>query len=219
MGGSVSRFEEMRCVVLASGSPRRRELLGQLIDSFEIIVSGVPEPVLAGLTPEANLLENARTKAAAVVPLAGGCVVLAADTDVILDGEILGKPADSEGAIAMLRRLRAREHAVLTALVVIDAVTKCRWERVVRSEVCIHPLTDTEIERYVATGEPLDKAGGYAIQGEAASMVASVEGCYTNVVGLPLCVTKEVLSQAGVAIRDDVRCEDPSGRSCPNSSR
>ncbi len=205
--------------MLASGSPRRRELLGQLVDSFEIIVSGVPEPVLAGLTPEANLLEIARTKAAAVVPLASGCVVLAADTDVVLDGEILGKPADVDDAVAMLRRLRGREHTVLTALVVIDGKSDRQWERIVRSQVHIRPLTDAEIERYAASGEPLDKAGGYAIQGEAASMVSRVEGCYTSVVGLPLCAAQDLLSRANVVIREDARCQDPSGRPCPISQR
>lgn len=213
----MSQLEDSKCVVLASGSPRRRQLLEQLIDSFEIMVSGVPEPVLAGLTPEDNLLEIARAKAAAVVPLAGRCVVLAADTDVILDGEILGKPADAAGAAAMLRGLRGRDHMVLTALVVIDAGTGRRWERTVRSQVHIRSLSDSEIERYVATGEPLDKAGGYAIQGEAASMVAAVDGCYMNVVGLPLCAARDLLSRAGVATRTDTRCKDPGGNSCPNS--
>jgi septum formation protein len=115
----------------------------------------------------------------------------------------------------MLRRLRGREHEVLTAVVLVDGSTGARWESVVSSHVHIRELSDGEIDSYVATGEPLDKAGGYAIQGEAASMVEHVDGCYTNVVGLPICATQELLALAGIAIDATVECRDPSGQPCP----
>lgn len=214
---SMFESEMGRCVVLASGSPRRRELLSQLIDPFEIIVSGVPEPVDAGLTPAENVLAIARSKAEAVAPLAGDCIVLAADTDVVLDDEILGKPENAAAAVAMLRRLRGHEHEVLTAVVVIDPADGRQWSEVVRSVVRIRELSDAEIEAYVATGEPLDKAGGYAIQGEAASMVKSVDGCYTNVVGLPLCATHALLIAAGIDLATDAVCLAPDGSFCPRT--
>ena len=215
MGNSMVDAREGRCVVLASGSPRRRELLGTLLDEFEIQVSGAPELVNPDLAPEQNVLAIARSKAEAIVPRAGRCLVLAADTDVVLDGEILGKPVDDADAVAMLQRLRGREHEVLTAVVVIDPLTAQRWKTVVSSRVQIRDLSNEEIARYVATGEPLDKAGGYAIQGEAASMVERVDGCYTNVVGLPICATQEVLKRAGAIVLSDVRCADQKGRPCP----
>ena len=193
-------------MVLASGSPRRRALLGQVLDSFEVIVSGVPEPVDLALTPTENVLAIAHSKAAAVATISHGRVVLAADTDVVLDREILGKPLDAADAVAMLRRLRGREHLVLTAVVVIDPRSGQRREGVVRSQVHIRDLSDAEIEQYVATGEPLDKAGAYAIQGEAASMVHSIDGCYTNVVGLPLCLATELLGLAGVSVTSETHC-------------
>lgn len=197
----MSKSGDERGLVLASASPRRRELLAQLVDSFEIIVSGVPELVVDDLEPAQNILRIARAKAAAVIPLAGKRIVLAADTDVVLDGEILGKPVDAANAKAMLRRLRGREHGVITAVVVVDSATGQSWEAIARSLVRIRELTDMEIDQYVETGEPLDKAGGYAIQGAAASMVESVDGSSTNVVGLPLGVTRGLLECAGVAVR------------------
>lgn len=200
-----------RCLVLASGSPRRLELLGQVVDSFTVMVSGVPEPVDDARTPAENVLRIARAKAEAVAQAAGDCLVLAADTDVVLDGEILGKPVDAADAKEMLRRLRGRSHQVLTAVVVLDPVSGARWDEVVRSDVTLRNLDDDEIDAYVETGEPLDKAGGYAIQGEAARMVEAVDGCYTNVVGLPLCAVREALGLAGMNLDTDVACPGPDG--------
>lgn len=197
----MSKSAGERGLVLASGSPRRRELLARLVDSFEIIISGVPEPVVEELDPAENILRIARAKAAAVVPLAGNRIVLAADTDVVLDGVILGKPVDGADAGVMLRRLRGREHEVITAVVVVDSATGAFWEAIERSLVRIRKHTGAEIDQYVGTGEPLDKAGGYAIQGVAASMVESVDGSYTNVIGLPLGVTRDLLECAGVVVR------------------
>jgi septum formation protein len=203
-----------RCLVLASGSPRRLELLGRLVNTFTVRVSGVPEFVDSGMDPAENVLAIARRKADAVAGLAGDFLVLAADTDVVLDGEILGKPIDDADAAAMLRRLRGREHEVLTAVVVVDPRNWQQWSEIARSTVRIRELSDAEIAAYVATGEPLDKAGGYAIQGEAASMVESVDGCYTNVVGLPLCATRRLLIQAGLTVSTAVACTRLDGTRC-----
>jgi septum formation protein len=199
-----------RCLVLASGSPRRLELLGQVVERFTVIVSGAPEPVDSTLTPRENVLSIARAKAVVVAPNAGDCLVLAADTDVVLEGSILGKPHDETDARKMLRLLRGREHEVFTAVVVMDPATGDVWEEVVRSGVTLRNLHDDEIDAYVATGEPLDKAGGYAIQGEAASMVGRVEGCYTNVVGLPLCSVRRLLKSAGMSV-ETATCPGPDG--------
>ncbi len=204
--------ESDRCLVLASGSPRRRELLSQLIDSFSVHVSGVPEPIDETRSPAENVLAIARAKAEAVAASSGDCLVLAADTDVALDGEILGKPVDAEDAKRMLHRLRGRAHTVLTAVVVIDPRSERVWNEVVQSEVTIRELGDAEIDAYVATSEPVDKAGGYAIQGKAASMVEAVDGCYTNVVGLPVCAVRRLLTAAGLRVIGDVGCPGPDGK-------
>jgi len=198
--------ETDRCLVLASGSPRRLDLLGQITNAFTVLVSGVPEPVDESLSPAENVLAIAVAKAEAVAVLASNCLVLAADTDVVLDGEILGKPTGGDDAASMLRRLRGRDHEVLTAVVVFDTISASRYQEVVRSVVHIRDLTDSEIAAYVATGEPLNKAGGYAIQGEAASMVVQVDGCYTNVVGLPVCATVRLLRAAGMHLGPDFAC-------------
>ncbi len=208
--------EPERCLVLASASPRRSELLSQLVGGFTVIVSGVPEPIDANLTPAENVLSIARAKAGAVAQQVAECLVLAADTDVVLDGEILGKPADEHEASAMLRRLRGRSHEVITAVVLVDTASGSRWEEAVRSVVHINRLSDDEIAAYVATGEPMDKAGGYAIQGEAASMVNSVSGCYTNVVGLPICATKRMLDLARFPTHSAAICAGADGRPMPH---
>lgn len=204
--GTMTLVRANPCLVLASGSPRRRELLGRLAASFDIVVSGVPEPVdpLAGVSD--NVLALARVKATAVASMVPDCFVLAADTDVALDDRILGKPADAAEATAMLRQLRGRWHEVATGVVLFDPASGNAVEAVEVSRVHLRDLTDAEIDAYVATGEPLDKAGGYAIQGRAASMVDAVIGCYTNVVGLPLCVTERLLNGAGFGVENGVRC-------------
>ncbi len=204
--------EPERCLVLASASPRRSELLRQLVDGFAVIVSGVPEPIDVNLRPAENVLSIARAKANAVSDLVTDCLVLAADTDVVLDGEILGKPADERRASAMLGRLRGRSHEVITAVVLVDTASGSRWEETVVSVVHINWLSDDEIAAYVATGEPMDKAGGYAIQGEAAVMVSSVSGCYTNVVGLPICATKRLLDLARFPTHSAVICAGVNGQ-------
>jgi septum formation protein len=183
-------------LVLASQSPRRRELLAQLGLPFAVRPAHIDETPRPGEAPPAYVARTAREKAAAVQDLCGGAV-LAADTSVVVDREILGKPADRGDARAMLRRLSGRGHSVLTAVCLHtpDVVS----ELLVETEVLFATLTAQHIERYLATDEPWDKAGAYAIQGAGGVFVRAIRGSYSNVVGLPLCETLELLNAAGLA--------------------
>jgi septum formation protein len=181
-------------LVLASGSPRRRELLARLGLEFTVVVPDVDERSAPGEDPAAYVERVARTKALA--PTRPGQVVLAADTTVVVEGEILAKPADDAEAAAMLRRLSGRTHVVLTGVAV--ATNGTVTSSVTATEVRFRVLDDAEIEAYVATGEPHDKAGAYGIQGPAGAFVASIEGSLSNVVGLPLARTGAMLAEAGL---------------------
>ena len=182
--------------MLASASPRRRQLLEQLGLTFSVHPADIDESVRPGEAPAAYVARLAAEKAAAVaVAVAGpGLVVLAADTTVDLEGEIFGKPGDGLEAAAMLRRLSGRTHLVHTGVAVNAEVF------VVRSEVRLIELTERAIEWYVGTGEPLDKAGAYAIQGAGGAFVAAINGSFSGVVGLPLVETLAALRRAGVAL-------------------
>ena len=142
----------------------------------------------------------ALAKAHAVARRVGEGVILGADTVVVVDGEALGKPVDTADARAMLRRLQGREHEVITGVAVVDARTGRSGSRAVVSRVRMAEYGEPEIERYVATGEPLDKAGAYAIQGQGGALVAGLEGSFSNVVGLPLEETAGLLAAFGVAV-------------------
>jgi len=187
---------------LASGSPRRRELLTQIGVPFTALSAQIDETPLPDETPETYVERLARGKAEAGLALlavsegdSNPCV-LGADTAVVLDGQILGKPADEVEARAMLSALSDREHEVLTAVAVLDN-QRCET-RVVRSLVRFRPIQDQEARAYWASGEPRDKAGGYAIQGLAAVFVDGLRGSYSAVVGLPLCETAEMLGRFGI---------------------
>jgi septum formation protein len=189
----------MATLHLASGSPRRRELLAQIGVPFATLIASIDETALPG-EPAARYVERlAREKALAGLQALGApvdAVVLGADTAVVLDGRILGKPADRAEALAMLAALSGREHQVLTAVALAAAG---RLEsRVVASRVSFRALRAGEAEAYWATGEPCDKAGGYGIQGLAAVFVSQIEGSYSAVVGLPLCETAQLLGEFGI---------------------
>lgn len=188
----------MKPLYLASASPRRHELLLQIGVVHRRIAAPIDESVLPGETPAVYVERLARAKAAAGLAALGepGCV-LGADTAVVLDGRILGKPADRAEALEMLAALSARSHEVLTAVAVADGA-RC-LARVVGSRVRFRSIAPAEIEAYWATGEPRDKAGGYAIQGLAAIFVECLEGSYSAVVGLPLAETAALLAEFGVA--------------------
>jgi septum formation protein len=171
-------------LVLASGSPRRAEILTALGIPFETEVPGVDETVRPGETGEAAVSRLSAAKAAEVAARRPGRAILAADTLVLLDGEILGKPADREDAARMLARLAGREHRVVTAVRLRLGPDPGR-EIVEESRVRMSPLSPGEIGWYVRTGEPLDKAGAYAVQGLGARFIEGVAGSFTNVMGLP----------------------------------
>lgn len=179
-------------LILASASPRRRELLGLLGYPFAIQAADIDETLEPGLTPEEEVAMLSRKKALAV-SRAGDDVVVAADTIVVLGDTILGKPHSPEEAVEMLSMLSGQEHRVMTGCTVV------RGERVESftevTSLRFRPLSEKEIRRYVATGEPMDKAGAYGIQGGAALFCPGINGDYYNVMGLPICRLSQVLAQ------------------------
>jgi septum formation protein len=187
-------------IVLASGSPRRTQLLALLGIAHEVDADhAVEETPLPGEGPEALATRLARAKALAVASRHPGRAVLAADTVVTLDGDLLGKPATPVEAEAMLARLAGREHTVVTAVAL--AVDGRVWERVDRTRVRFRPLTPQMIRDYVATGEPMDKAGAYGLQGYGAVLVDWIEGDCFGVIGLPLRLVVDLLADAGTPYR------------------
>lgn len=185
-------------LVLASGSPRRADLLARLGLHPEIRPAAVDETPLAGEPPLALVVRLADAKALAVQRPVADEVVLAADTMVVLDDEALGKPRDDADAARMLRRLSGRTHEVLTALAVHRGPQHHRTT--VTTRVRFRVLTDTEVAWYLATGEPRGKAGAYALQGAGAALVDHLDGSDTNVIGLPLAATVQLLRHAGLDV-------------------
>lgn len=188
-------------IILASRSPQRRALSASIGVDFRVLVSSADE----GPDP----MENARAKAEAVAARAGmpaGGVVVACDTEVVVDGAPLGKPADAAEARLMLRGLSGRAHEVHSALVVMDAGG--RRERMAVTRVHMRTIPDPMLEWYVGTGEWRERAGGYAIQGAGAALVERVDGDYTAVVGLPLAALADALTAAGVAPWDRTQTQD-----------
>ena len=192
----------MTPLFLASGSPRRRELLTQIGVPFSVVSASIDETPLPDEPPAAYVERLAREKARAgreqlLTSTPGAvCCVLGADTAVVLDEQILGKPVDEADALSMLMALSGREHEVLTAIAIIEA-ERCET-RVVRSRVSFRSISQQEAALYWASGEPQDKAGGYAIQGLGAVFVAGLNGSYSGVVGLPVCETADLLGQFGI---------------------
>lgn len=198
-------------IILASGSPRRQQLLDELGLPFRVVVSDAPETLTPGLSAAEQAILLAVRKARAVGAVLATGLVLGADTMVVLDGEILGKPVDDADAFAMLRRLSGRDHQVITGLSLVDVSSGKEHHEAVTTIVTMRDVSDAEIADYVATGEPRDKAGAYAIQGVGAALIARYQGCYANVVGLPLCTTARMLADAG-ALPFDLLAQ------CPHSA-
>jgi len=192
----------VRPLVLASTSPRRRRLLRQLGVAFSVRAPEADERPLPGETPREHVrrlaLEKARVVARALPPDCGARWVLGADTVIALDGGILGKPRGPRDAARMLARLAGRSHEVLTGVALVPLGRGRARAAVVRSRVTMKGLDGEAIRRYVATGEPLDKAGAYAVQGRGRRLVAAVSGSLTNVVGLPLERLAELLADCGL---------------------
>lgn len=190
--------EHARVLVLASASPRRRELLAWFGIAYDVDVPEVDERARGGEEPTALVRRLARAKAETVAARRAADWVLAADTLVEVDGQILGKPADSPDAARMLGRLAGREHRVVTGFALLaPGGTPAAADEVV-TRVCFRPLSRRAIAAYVATGEAEDKAGGYAIQGRGAGLVARIDGSFTNVIGLPLAEVERALDGAGL---------------------
>jgi septum formation protein len=189
-------------LILASASPRRRELLARAGVAFEVRPAEIDETALAGEAPEALAERLAREKALAVARRVGPRpprLVLGSDTIVVLDGEVLGKPRDPAHAEALLARLLGRTHRVISGVALARSESLALASLTVASRVTLRPAGADEIRRYVASGEPLDKAGAYALQGEGRRFVAAVEGSETNVIGLPVEETLRLLREAGAA--------------------
>jgi septum formation protein len=186
-------------IVLASASPRRRELLAQVGVTARVVPAAIDESILPGETAEEHVVRLSKAKAGAVAarPQVAGRWFIGSDTVVVRDDVILGKPADAGEAAAMLRSLAGRAHTVVSGYAVHDRDTGRTLSAAVTTRVWFKSLAECEITGYLATGEPFDKAGAYAIQGIGAFMVTHIEGSYPNVVGLPLCEVLAALEQLG----------------------
>jgi septum formation protein len=184
-------------LILASKSPRRYELLKQVGLDFEVIPSRVMEDIVQKESPKEHVIRLAEAKARDIASGYPDRWVIAADTIVYINGSILGKPKSREEAMEMLHRLSGQEHWVLTGFSVCHLGKGKSDKEAIQTAVKMKTLSPTEMEWYVQTGEPLDKAGGYAIQGIGSFMIESIRGSYTNVVGLPLCELIQMLNRLG----------------------
>ena len=194
----MERNENRMDIILASKSPRRRALLEQMgVRDFRILTPDIDEHMDRDLPPAELVRQISLEKARAVAAQTGGdAVIIAADTVVALDGAVLGKPADEEGAFRMLSLLSGNRHQVYTGLTVLRGEQVfSQWEE---TAVTFRSLTAEEIEAYIATGEPMDKAGAYGIQGYGALFIQGISGDYYNVMGLPVCRLGQILGQLGM---------------------
>lgn len=187
-------------LILASASPRRRELLGQLGLTFTVEVAAVTEFEAEDADPRSLVAHNAALKADWVAARHPEAFVLGADTTVFIDGAVLNKPADLTEARSMLRRLAGRTHTVFTGLALRRSTAGLRWDEGVASEVTFRPLADAAIEDYLSKVHTLDKAGSYSIQEHRELVVASFHGSFSNIMGLPLEATKQILTRCGLLV-------------------
>ncbi len=203
-------------IILASGSPRRRELMALLGLDYQVAAADVDERAAPGEAPAALAGRLSRAKALAVADGRAAGLIIAADTIVVLDGAILGKPADAAEAGRMLRALRGRPHLVLTAIALARRPDGACRSDLIETDVEMRPYSDAEIEAYIASGDPLDKAGAYAIQHAGFRPAARLAGCYANVVGFPLCHIYRALRRLGVgaARRPVAGCRAALGYPC-----
>jgi septum formation protein len=213
---SMTNRETQPMLILASGSPRRRALLALLGLPFTVQPSEVDETNHADETAAAMVSRLSRAKAQALAAATRRGLIVAADTTVCLDGEVLGKPADPDDAVVMLRRLRNRAHIVFSSVTLMDAQTGSMRSELAESQVWMRNYSDEEIATYVASGDPLDKAGSYAIQYADFRPVARIVGCYANVMGFPLCHLYCMLREAHLAPAEVpvAACDCFNGRRC-----
>lgn len=188
-------------LILASASPRRKELLENLGLSFKTIPSDADETIDNNITPDEAVQIIAKRKAEDIIHQVNyPAIIIGCDTTVVIDNKTLGKPIDFDDAFSMLKTLSGRSHRVVSGVVVIDTKDNKLLSESVSSEVIFRELTDEEIINYIKTGEPMDKAGAYAIQGLAGTFVSKINGCYSNIVGLPISCLSEMLKQVGIDI-------------------
>lgn len=205
-------------LILASASPRRQALLQLLGLPFQVMVADVDEDSITHPDPAINVVETARLKA---ITIAARCsdpaIIIASDTTVALDGQMLNKPANGEEVWLMLRALRGRVHQVHTGLVLLHTATRQMITDVATVPVPMRSYSDAEIAAYIATGDPLDKAGGYAIQHPQFQPAPTLSGCYAAVMGFPLCHLTRALRQFGITVEADVAaaCQQTIQYDCP----
>lgn len=192
----------MAKIILASGSPRRQELLGRIgVKDFEVVVPQVEETYPAGLNPEETVCYISREKSDAAARLcAADDIIITADTMVFLDDKRLGKPHDEEDALAMLTALAGRHHTVCTGVTVRRGETVLT--RAQATDVYFRPASQAELRAYIRGGEPMDKAGAYGVQGQGALLVERIDGDFFNVMGLPVLLLSRMLAQVGVNLLD-----------------
>ena len=190
----------MKTIILASASPRRKELLKQIGLKFKVVPSEYEESLDSGLDPHELAQRLSLEKANSVARIQPDALVIAADTLGVLNGKVLGKPHTESEARKMLAMLSGKAHSVITGFTIMDAATNKSLTRTVETRVYLRKLTSGEIDAYVKSGEPLDKVGGYAIQGLGAVIVERIEGDYFNVVGLPLRALAKSLKEFGVKV-------------------
>ena len=210
----------IRRLILASGSPRRRQLLSLTGIPFVVKAVGVDESQLYGEPPTEMVLRVSQTKALSVSEARTDELIIAADTVVVLGGEVLGKPKDPGEAKRMLHRLRGRPHLVYSGVTVWHPASRRMICQLGESSVWMRDYDDSEIETYVESGDPMDKAGAYAIQHPGFDPVSRVEGCWLNVMGLPLCHLGRALARFGVVVPTNVAgtCQAFNQRDCTISS-
>jgi MAF protein len=204
--------------MLASNSPRRRQLLALGGWTFDVDAANIDETRLPDEDPAGYVRRLAEEKARAVLPRARAeHLIIGSDTSVVIDGDVLGKPAHAEEALQMLMRLRGRTHQVYTGIAVLRASDGNLWTDVVVTDVPMRAYGADELARYIATGDPLDKAGAYGIQDPDFQPVASMAGCYASVMGLPLCSLSLLLRAAGVSQSADIpaNCQAAIQYQCP----
>ena len=200
----------MKTIILASASPRRKELLKKINLKFEVDASDCKEDINPGLVPEELVRQLSIKKAKSVAARHKNAIIIAADTIGVMGDKILGKPHTKNEARKMLHAISGKSHLVITGFSILDTATNKIVTRMVNTKVYIKKLTDQEIDAYVKTGEPLDKAGAYAIQGLGAIIVEKIEGDYYNVMGLPLNALTEALKEFRINIWEII-CPDSKG--------
>lgn len=209
----------MASILLGSQSPRRRQLLTLLNTPFKIMAADADEDSVTVADPAQNVLATAELKIDVLLAnervTAEPAILLTADTNVAIDNQILGKPRDADEARATLQLLRGRQHRVHTGMVLHDMATGTRVKRVHSAEISFRPYSDAEIERYIATGDPFDKAGSYAIQHPEFSPMAQLDGCYLGVMGLSVCQLLPLLSEIPVSAEPDLTAIYDAHRGCP----